>query len=61
MGRSGRLFPGKNIRLFTENFFENKMRAFDPAQIETAPLEKIYAQVKALANRLPFQYITQDI
>ena len=45
MGRSGRLFPGINIRLYTKGFYE-KMEDFDQAEIETAPLDKIYVQVK---------------
>ena len=61
MGRAGRLFPGVNIRLYTQRFYENRMRDFDQAEIETAPLEKIYVQVKALSDRLPEQFISDEI
>lgn len=61
LGRAGRLCPGTNIRLFTKEFYEKKMRPFDPAEIECAPLEKIYTQVKSLSDTLPPQFITEDI
>ena len=53
MGRTGRVFPGLNIRLFPKDFYEDVLDEFDLAAMKTAPLEKTYIQAKFLAERLP--------
>ena len=46
------MFAGTNIRLYTKSFF-NDLTEFDPPEMETAPLEKLYVNVKQLAGKLP--------
>lgn len=52
-GRTGRVFEGVNIRLYTKQFFESYMDEFDPPEMQTAPLEKLYVNVKHLSAKLP--------
>ncbi|CAD7943828.1 unnamed protein product [Amoebophrya sp. A25] len=52
MGRTGRVFAGTNIRLYTRGFYES-LPEFDAPEMETAPLEKLYVNVKFLAAKLP--------
>ncbi|PHJ18936.1 helicase associated domain protein [Cystoisospora suis] len=51
-GRTGRVFPGLSIRLVSRQFYEKCMRRFDPPEMQTAPLEKLYLDVKHLADQL---------
>ncbi|PFH36294.1 hypothetical protein BESB_044860 [Besnoitia besnoiti] len=51
-GRTGRVFPGLSIRLVSRQFYERCMRRFDPPEMQTAPLEKLYLTVKHLTHRL---------
>ncbi|CEM27081.1 unnamed protein product [Vitrella brassicaformis CCMP3155] len=51
-GRTGRVFPGVAIRLVSDKFYHNCMSKFDPPEMEVAPLEKLYLQVKHLAVKL---------
>ncbi|CAK8993190.1 ATP-dependent RNA helicase TDRD9 (Tudor domain-containing protein 9) [Durusdinium trenchii] len=49
-GRTGRVFEGVNIRLYTKQFFDSYMDEpgalwFDPPEMQTAPLEKLYVNV----------------
>lgn len=53
MGRTGRVFAGYNIRLYTRGFYEN-MAEFDAPEMETAPLEKLYVNVKFLAAKVTY-------
>ncbi|KEP64132.1 UNVERIFIED_CONTAM: helicase associated domain (ha2) protein [Hammondia hammondi] len=51
-GRTGRVFPGLSIRLVSRQFYERCMRRFDPPEMQTAPLEKLYLTVKHLTHSL---------
>ncbi|CAE8718243.1 unnamed protein product, partial [Polarella glacialis] len=57
-GRTGRVFEGICIRLFTKQFYENYMVEFDPPEMSTAPLEKLYVNVKHLSSKLPEYQVT---
>ncbi|CAE7424008.1 tdrd9 [Symbiodinium necroappetens] len=57
-GRTGRVFEGVNIRLYTKQFFESYMDEFDPPEMQTAPLEKLYVNVKHLSAKLPAYQVT---
>ncbi|CAE7223050.1 unnamed protein product, partial [Symbiodinium pilosum] len=57
-GRTGRVFEGVNIRLYTKQFFESYMDEFDPPEMQTAPLEKLYVNVKHLSAKLPEYQVT---
>jgi len=60
-GRTGRVFDGVNIRLFTRWFHDNYLLEFDPPEMQTAPLEKLYVNVKHLSCKLPeYQYGPND-
>ncbi|CAD7975928.1 unnamed protein product, partial [Amoebophrya sp. A25] len=51
-GRCGRVFAGVAIRLVPRTFYQQGMPPFDRAEIESAPLEKLYLQVKQLSTRV---------
>eukprot|EP00434_Breviolum_minutum_P033738 symbB.v1.2.029856.t1/scaffold3312.1/size59238/1 len=57
-GRTGRVFEGVNIRLYTKQFFDSYMDEFDPPEMQTAPLEKLYVNVKHLSAKLPAYQVT---
>eukprot|EP00931_Biecheleriopsis_adriatica_P048937 TRINITY_DN2828_c0_g2_i1.p1 TRINITY_DN2828_c0_g2~~TRINITY_DN2828_c0_g2_i1.p1 ORF type:complete len:2336 (+),score=540.50 TRINITY_DN2828_c0_g2_i1:45-7052(+) len=57
-GRTGRVFEGVNIRLFTKQFFDTYMHEFDPPEMQTAPLDKLYVNVKHLSAKLPEYQVT---
>ena len=46
--RTGRVCPGKVIRLYTKQFFDEAMPKFDPPEMEQAPLEKLVLKAKHL-------------
>merc|ERR1711970_1015334 len=52
-GRTGRVFEGVCIRLFTKSFYDNDMPEFDPPEMLTAPLDKLFVNVKHLSGKLP--------
>ena len=47
-GRTGRVCPGKVIRLYTKQFFDEAMPKFDPPEMEQAPLDKLVLKAKYL-------------
>eukprot|EP00438_Fugacium_kawagutii_P006034 Skav202273 [mRNA] locus=scaffold3044:22303:25973:- [translate_table: standard] len=47
-----------NIRLYTKQFFDSYMDEFDPPEMQTAPLEKLYVNVKHLSAKLPAYQVT---
>eukprot|EP00931_Biecheleriopsis_adriatica_P024385 TRINITY_DN1520_c1_g1_i2.p1 TRINITY_DN1520_c1_g1~~TRINITY_DN1520_c1_g1_i2.p1 ORF type:complete len:3371 (-),score=1236.43 TRINITY_DN1520_c1_g1_i2:41-9523(-) len=51
-GRTGRVFPGVSIRLVPRNYYSQHMPQYDPPEIEQAPLEKLYLNVKQLSQRI---------
>ncbi|CAJ1328822.1 unnamed protein product [Effrenium voratum] len=51
-GRAGRVFPGVSIRLVPRSFYTQHMTQYDAPEIEQAPLEKLYLNVKQLSQRL---------
>ena len=38
--------------MYTKNFFDKYMDEFDPPEMQTAPLEKLYVNVKHLSMKL---------
>ena len=46
-------FAGTCIRLYTKSFFDKYLDEFDPSEMQTAPLEKLYVNVKHLSMKLP--------
>jgi hypothetical protein len=50
-GRAGRTMPGTAVRMVTKNFFET-MVLFDPPEMLSAPLTKLYLQAKQLCAKL---------
>lgn len=53
MGRTGRVFAGINIRLYSNQFFDSGIEDFDLPAMRMSPLEKTFIQAKFLAERLP--------
>ncbi len=52
-GRCGRVFSGLAIRMVPRNFYQNgPMPVYDAPEIENAPLEKLYLQVKQLSGKI---------
>ena len=51
-GRAGRVYPGVSIRLVPRSFYTQHMAQYDAPEIEQAPLEKLYLNVKQLSQRL---------
>lgn len=51
-GRSGRTMPGRAVRMVTRQFFEEEMVEFDPPEMLSAPLTKLYLQAKQLCFKL---------
>lgn len=51
-GRAGRVYPGVSIRLVPRTFYTQHMAQYDAPEIEQAPLEKLYLNVKQLSQRL---------
>eukprot|EP00930_Biecheleria_cincta_P099212 TRINITY_DN90857_c0_g1_i1.p1 TRINITY_DN90857_c0_g1~~TRINITY_DN90857_c0_g1_i1.p1 ORF type:complete len:1288 (-),score=243.86 TRINITY_DN90857_c0_g1_i1:42-3905(-) len=51
-GRAGRTMPGRAVRMVTRQFFEEEMVEFDPPEMLSAPLTKLYLQAKQLCYKL---------
>ncbi|CAD7946872.1 unnamed protein product [Amoebophrya sp. A120] len=51
-GRCGRVFTGIAIRLYPRRLYQHIMAPFDRAEIENAPLERLYLQVKQLSTKI---------
>ncbi|CAE7217436.1 spn-E [Symbiodinium sp. CCMP2456] len=51
-GRAGRTMPGRAVRMVTRAFFEDEMIEFDPPDMLSAPLTKLFLQAKQLCIKL---------
>jgi len=51
-GRTGRVFEGLAIRMIPKLFYQQAMGQYDAPEIENAPLEKLYLNVKQLSHKL---------
>jgi len=51
-GRAGRTMPGRAVRMVPRSFFEQEMIEFDPPEMLSAPLTKLYLQAKQLCLKL---------
>lgn len=58
LGRTGRVFAGLCVRMITRRFYET-LQEHDPAEMLTAPLEKLYLQTKLLGYKLANSYTTK--
>ncbi|CAH1801480.1 unnamed protein product [Owenia fusiformis] len=50
-GRTGRVFPGKCIRMFTKAFCDT-LPLFDMPQMQIAPLDKLVLEIKFIGNKI---------
>ena len=64
-GRTGRVFDGVVVHLFTRRFYKFILSTFDPPEILTAPLAKLMLQAKMIGKRLgepsPSKFISEAI
>ena len=64
-GRTGRVFEGVAVHLFSRKFYSSVLSTFDPPEILTAPLAKLVLQAKMISKRLgeasPSEFLSEAI